>query len=171
MQKSTNFPTYVFAAVDPRRVRQVVEELKRNSQIDFVAPVTGRYDIALRLKPSTPEQVYQAVQQIRKIDGIRTTETHSGFDGLESKKLDGQMALGISLLNVEEQPFENTLKQLSNVPGHVEAWAVPGRFDIVALWQARSCEDIMKSSVEKLMQLEGISKSETLFAYSPFIKA
>jgi len=169
--ENENFPTYVFASVKPDRVRQVVEELKRNGQIDFVAPVTGRYDIALRLKPSTPEQVYQAVQQIRKIDGVRTTETHSGFDGLQSKMLDGQMALGISLLNIEDQPFESAIKQLSNVPGHVEAWAVPGQFDIVALWQARSCEDIMKSSLEKLTQLEGIYKSETLFANSPFIKA
>jgi len=44
-----NFPTYVFATVNSGRATKVVEELKRNSQIDIIAPVTGRYDLVLRL--------------------------------------------------------------------------------------------------------------------------
>ena len=40
MQTITNFPTYVFATVNQGRTAKVVEELKRNSQIDLIAPVT-----------------------------------------------------------------------------------------------------------------------------------
>ena len=172
MQVSNNFPTYVFATVNPGRATKVVEELKRNSQIDFIAPVTGRYDLALRLKPSTPEQVYQAVNEIREISDIRTTTTHTGFDGIQpTRKLESQMALGISLLNCEHTPVASSIKQLSNIPGLVEAFAVPGQFDIVALWQARTAEDIMKTSFEKLSNVGGVFKSETLLAHAPYFKA
>ena len=167
-----NFPTYVFATVNPGRSTKVVDELKHNSQIDIIAPVTGRWDLVLRLKPNTPHNIYQTVKEIREISDVRTTDTHSGFDGMQpSKKLESQMALGFSLLNVQHTSVENTIKQLSNIPGFVEACTVPGQFDIVALWQARTSEDIVKASFEKVNHLEGIFSSETLLAYAPIFKA
>ncbi len=172
MQSNIEFPTYVFATVNPGRATKVVEELKRNSQIDLIAPVTGRYDLVLRLKPNTPHNVYQTVKEIREISDVRTTDTHTGFDGImPTKKLESQMALGVSLLNCEHTTSENVIKQLSNIPGFIEASTVPGQFDIVALWQARTSEDIMKTSVERVTNLTGIFKSETLLAYAPFFKA
>src|SRR4029077_1348606 len=151
MQTNMNFPTYVFATVTPGRSTNVVEELKRNSQIDVIAPVTGRYDLVLRLKPNTPHNIYQTVKEIRKISNISTADTHTGFDGIQpTKKLESQMALGFSLVNVQHTSIENMIKQLSNVPGFIEASTVPGQFDIVALWQARTSEEIMKTSVEKV---------------------
>ncbi|OLD05926.1 MAG: hypothetical protein AUJ07_00495 [Crenarchaeota archaeon 13_1_40CM_3_53_5] len=172
MQTNMSFPTYVFATVNPGRMTNVVAELKQNSQIDLIAPVTGRYDLVLRLKPNTPHNVYQTVKEIRNVSDIRTTTTETGFDGIQpTRKLESQMALGISLLNVQHTSIENTIKQLSNVPGFVEACSVPGQFDIVALWQARTSEDIVKTSVEKVSNLEGLFKSETLLAYAPFFKA
>ena len=168
----TNFPTYVFATVNQGRVTKVVEELKRNSQIDFIAPVTGRYDLVLRLKPNAPEQVYQTVNQIREINDIRTTTSHTAFDGIQpNRKPESQMAFGISLLNIEHQPLGNAIKQLSSIPGLVEAFTVPGQFDIVALWQARTTDEIMKTSFEKLTNVGGLFKSETLLAHAPFFKA
>ena len=169
---TNNLPTYVFATVNPGRATKVVEELKRNSQIDFIAPVTGRYDLVLRLKPNTTEEVYHSIQQIREINDIRSTTTHTAFEGMQpTRKLENQMALGISLLSVHHQSFEKSIKQLSSIPGLVEAYSVPGQFDIVALWQAKTPEEIMKTSVEKLTNLEGLFTSETLLAYAPFFKA
>lgn len=172
MQTNMNFPTYVFATVNPGRATKVVEELKRNSQIDLIAPVTGRFDLVLRLRPNTPHNVYQVVKEIRQISDVRTTDTHTGFDGIQpAKKLESQMALGVSLLNCGHTSSESIIKQLSDIPGFVEASTVPGQFDIVALWQARTSEEIMKTSVERVTNLEGIFKSETLLAYAPFFKA
>jgi nitrate reductase NapAB chaperone NapD len=166
-----NFPTYVFATVNPGRSTQVVEELKRNSQIDIIAPVAGRYDLLLRLKPNTPHNIYQTIKEIRQINDIRMTDTHTGFDGIQpAKKLESQMALGVSLLTCEHASSEKVLKQLSNIPGFIEASTVPGQFDIVALWQARTAEDIMKTSIERVTSLNGIFNSETLLAYTPFLK-
>src|SRR6266496_3137111 len=172
MQTNMNFPTYVFATVNSGRATKVVEELKHNSQIDIIAPVTGRWDLVLRLKPNTPHNIYQTVKEIREISDVRTTDTHTGFDGMQpTKKLESQMALGFSLLTCEHTTSENVIKQLSSIPGFVEASTVPGQFDIVALWQARTSEDIVKTSVERVSQLDGIFKSETLLAYAPFFKA
>src|SRR6266700_2274855 len=142
MQSNIEFPTYVFATVNPGRATKVVEELKRNSQIDLIAPVTGRYDLVLRLKPNTPQNVYQTVKEIREISDVRTTDTHTGFDGIQpTKKLESQMALGVSLLNCERTTSENVIKQLSNIPGLIEASTVPGQFDIVALSWYCGCFD------------------------------
>ena len=172
MQTNMNFPTYVFATVNPGRATKVVDELKRNSQIDLIAPVSGRYDLVLRLKPNTPHNIYQTVREIREISDIRTTDTHTGFDGINpTKKLESQMALGVSVLTCEHNTSESIIKQLSNIPGFIEASTVPGQFDIVALWQAKTSEDIVKNSVERVTNLQGISKSETLLAYAPFFKA
>ncbi len=172
MQANMNFPTYVFATVNPGRVPKVVEELKRHSQIDFIAPITGRFDLALRLKTSVPDQVYQAVNEIRAISDVRTTSTCTAMDGIQpSKKLESNNALGISLLRVEHSPLGKSIKELSNIPGLVEAFAVPGQFDIVALWQGKNTEEIMKTSIERLTSVGGLFKSETLLAYAPFFKA
>ena len=172
MQTNIEFPTYVFATINSGRSTKVLEELKRNSQIDLIAPVTGRYDLVLRLKPNTPHNIYQTVKEIREISDIRTTETHTGFDGIEpTKKPENQMALGVSTLTCEHNTSEQIIKQLSSIPGFVEASTVPGQFDIVALWQARTSEDIMKNSVERMTNLPGLFKSETLLAYAPFFKA
>src|SRR5256712_11100111 len=120
MQTNMSFPTYVFATVNPARMTNVVAELKRNSQIDLIAPGTGRYDLVLRLKPNTPHNVYQTVKEIREINDIRTTDTHTGFDGIQpSKKLENQMALGVSLLHCEHTTSEKVIKQLSSIPGFV----------------------------------------------------
>src|SRR5213593_5239511 len=114
MQTKIDFPTYVFATVNPGRMTNVVAELKRNSQIDLIAPVTGRYDLVLRLKASTPQNVYQTVNQIREINDIRTTDTHTGFDGIQPvKKFESQMALGVSVLTCEHNTGEQIIKQLS----------------------------------------------------------
>ncbi|HVH15733.1 MAG TPA: hypothetical protein VNA15_08460 [Candidatus Angelobacter sp.] len=172
MQTNMNFPTYVFATVNTGRATKVVEELKRNSQIDIIAPVTGRYDLVLRLKPNTPHNIYQTVKEIREISDIRTTDTHTGFDGIQpTRKLESQMALGISVLTCEHNTSESIIKQLSSIPGFVEASTVPGQFDIVALWQAKTSEDIVKNSVERVTNLPGLFKSETLLAHAPFFKA
>src|SRR5438552_18099935 len=122
MQTNMNFPTYVFATVNSGRATKVVEELKRNSQIDIIAPVKGRYDLVLRLKPNTPHNIYQTVKEIRAISDSSTTDTHTGLDGMQpTKKLESQMALGVSVLTGEHNTSGNGIKQLSNIPDIVEA--------------------------------------------------
>ena len=164
-------PTYVFATVNHGRIPKVVEELKRNSEIDLIAPVTGRYDLIVRLKHTDPKEVYHAVREIREIPDIRTTTTHTAFEGVKRvRKIENEMPLGVSLLNVEHKPFERAIEKLDEIPGLVEAFTVPGDFDIVALWQGKNTEDIMRNTFEKLNTLEEFSKTETLLGRTPFFR-
>lgn len=171
MEPTENFPTYVFATVNPGRSTKVVEELKHHNRVDLIAPVTGRFDLALRLKHSTPFEIYEEIKKIREIPDVRTTITHTTFEGVQaSKKIESEKPLGVTLLNLERVPFQEAIGELGKIPGLVEAFAVDGECDIVALWQGRTTEEIMKNSFEKLNSLEGFHNHETLFVRTPFFK-
>jgi DNA-binding Lrp family transcriptional regulator len=171
MEPTENFPTYVFATVNPGRSTKVVEELKHHNRVDLIAPVTGKFDLALRLKHSSPEEVYEEVKKIREIPDIRSKTTHVTFEGIKpSKKIENEKPLGITLLNIERKPFEEAISELGKLPGLVEAFAVDGECDIVALWQGKTTEEMMKYSFEKLNSLEGFHNNETLFVRAPFFK-
>src|SRR5437879_13867562 len=98
MQTNMNFPTYVFATVNTGRATKVVEELKRNSQIDTIAPVTGRYDSVLRRKPSTPQNISQTCKETRELNDVQTTDTHTGLDGrTPNKQTENQVTQAVSV--------------------------------------------------------------------------
>ncbi len=169
--QNQNFPAYVFATVNNGQAKKVVEELKNNQNIDLVAPVTGRFDLVLRIKPTMPEQILETVNMIRKIQGIQTTQTFFGMHGFQNgNTLQSTMPFGISLFNVTT-PIESVINQLKSFPGLIEAWTVPGQFDVLALWQAKNSDEIVKSAFEKFPSLTGIARSETLLSYAPFYKA
>jgi DNA-binding Lrp family transcriptional regulator len=171
MERTENFPTYVFATVNPGRSTKVVEELKHHNRVDLIAPITGKFDLALRLKHSSPTEVYEEIKKIREIPGVRTTITHTVFEGIQSsKKIENEKPLGFTLLNIEKMPFKEAINELGTIPGLVEAFTVDGDCDIVALWQGRTTEEIMKNSFEKLNGLEGFHNHETLFVRTPFFK-
>jgi DNA-binding Lrp family transcriptional regulator len=171
MEPFENFPTYVFATVNPGRSVKVVEELKHHNRVDLIAPSTGKFDLALRLKHSSPTEVYEEIKKIREIPDVRTTITHTTFEGVQSSnKIESEKPLGVTMLNLEKLPFKQAIDELGKIPGLVEAFAVDGDCDIVALWQGRTTEEILKNSFEKLNSLEGFHNHETLFVRTPFFK-
>ncbi len=171
METNENFPTYVFATVNPGRATKVVEELRHHNRIDLIAPVTGKFDLALRLKHGSAQEVYEEVKKIREIPDVRTTITHTTFEGVQpSKKIESQMPLGITLLSLERKPFGEAIEELRKVPGLVEAFTVNGECDVVALWQGRTTEDILKNSFEKLNGLEGFHNNQALLSRTPVLK-
>jgi DNA-binding Lrp family transcriptional regulator len=171
MQANKMFPTYVLAKVQRDRVAQVVEELRKYSEIEFNAPVTGRYDIIMRIKSSNPEQVFNMVNKIRSIHGVNVTSTFTANDGfVNGQKLDAQGVWGFSLLSVN-RPLPEVLQKLKSLPAIYDAWSFPGQFDIIMSYKAQNYEQLMKTTVEQLAHTEGIWRSETLFAYQPNLKA
>jgi DNA-binding Lrp family transcriptional regulator len=171
MQANKMFPTYVFAKVQRDRVPQVVEELRKYSEIEFSAQVTGRYDIVMRMKASNPEQLYSTVNKIRSIHGINATHTFTANDGfVNGQKLDAQGVWGFSLLSINK-PIPEVLQKLKSLPAIYDAWSFPGQFDIIMSYKAQNYEQLMKATVEQIAHTEGIWRSETLFAYEPYVKA
>jgi len=171
MQANKMFPTYVLAKVQRDRVPQVVEELRKYSEIEFSAPVTGRYDIIMRINNSNPEQLTNTINRIRTIHGVNATNTLTANDGfVNGQKLDAQGVWGFSLLSVNK-PLSQVLQKLKSLPAIYDAWSIPGQFDIIMSYKAQNYEQLMKSTVEQLGHTEGILRSETLFAYQPNLKA
>ena len=171
MQAKQMFPTYVFAKVQRDRVPQVVEELRKFSEIEFSAQVTGRYDIVIRIKGSNPEQIYNMVNKIRSIHGVNATNTFTAMDGfINGQKLDTQGVWGFSLLSIN-RPLPDVLQKLKKLPALYDAYTVPGQFDIIMSYKSKNYEDLMRTTVEQIAPIEGIWRSETLFAYQPNLKA
>ncbi|MGA2971819.1 MAG: Lrp/AsnC ligand binding domain-containing protein [Candidatus Bathyarchaeia archaeon] len=171
MQANKIFPTYVFAKVQRDKVNHVVEELRKFSEIEFTSQVTGRYDIVMRLKTNNPEQIYNLVNKIRTIHGVNATNTFTANDGfINGQKLEAKGVWGFSLLSINK-PLPEVLQKLKKMPALHDAWSVPGQFDIIMSYKTANYEDLMKTSVEQIAQTEGIWRSETLFAYQPYIKA
>ena len=171
MQANKMFPTYVFAKVQRDHVPQVVEELRKNSDIEFSAQVTGRYDIVMRMKVSNPEQLYSTVDKIRSIHGINATHTFTANDGfVNGQKLDAQGVWGFSLLSINK-PIPEVLQKLKSLPAIYDAWSFPGQFDIIMSYKAQNYEQLMKATVGQIAHTEGVWRSETLFAYEPYVKA
>jgi DNA-binding Lrp family transcriptional regulator len=171
MQAKQMFPTYVFAKVQRDQVHHVVEELRKFSEIEFSAQVTGRYDIVMRLKTNNPEQIYNLVNKIRTIHGINATNTFTANDGFTNgQKLDNQGVWGFSLLSIN-RPLPEVLQKLKKLPALYDASCVPGQFDIIMSYKSKNYEDLMRTSIEQIAQTEGIWRSETLFAYQPNLRA
>jgi DNA-binding Lrp family transcriptional regulator len=171
MQANKMFPTYVFAKIQRDGLAHVVEELRKFSEIEFSAQVTGRYDVVMRIKASNPEQVYNIVNKIRTIKGVNATNTFTAIDGfINGQKLDAQGVWGFSLLSIN-RPLPEVIQKLKKLPALYDAWSIPGQFDIIMSYKTRNYEDLMKMTVEQIAQTEGIWRSETLFAYQPYIKA
>ncbi len=167
MQAKQMFPTYVFAKVQRDRVPRVVEELRKYSEIEFSAQVTGRYDLVMRLNTNIPEQIYNIVNKIRAIQGVHATNTFVANDGFTNgQKLDAQGVWGFSLLSVNK-PLPEVIQKLKKLPALYDASCVPGQFDIIMSYKAQNYEQLMKTTVEQIAQTEGIWRSETLFAYQP----
>src|SRR5207248_11112003 len=118
--QTQNYPAYVFATVHNGQTKNVVDELKNNPNIDLIAAVTARLDLALRLKQNSPEQIVQLVSKIRQVHGIETTQTLFGLNGINGAHFQSQMPLGISLFNVTS-PSETFVNQLNSFPGLTQA--------------------------------------------------
>ncbi len=171
MQANKTFPTYVFAKVQRDRLPHVVEELRKFGEIELSSQVTGRYDLVIRLNTSIPEQVYNIVNRIRAIHGVHATNTFVANDGFTNgQKLDAQGVWGFGLLSVN-RPLPEVMQKLKKLPALYDASCVPGQFDIIMSYKAKNYEELMKTTVEQIAPIEGIWRSETLFAYQPYVKA
>ena len=163
------YPTTIFASVQPKMLTQVIEQLKNVQGITFYSPVTGRFDLAIELKAAEPKQVYALVNKVRSINGITSTTTYTPFENYaDGRNFQATDSLALVLMQVNEQGQQaqkvlQSMKQFSQVRS---AAVVPGEFDIIATVYGKNHEEIL-SQVSKIAELQGVSTSETLFAYKP----
>jgi len=158
--------TTVFASVQPNKLTAVTQALGKLEEITFFAPVTGRFDLVIQLNVTEQQAVYSLVNQIRAINGIVATNTFVPFQSwTNGKSLKASDSLALVLLQVSGQT-ESVFQKLSKLQNLYSAVIVPGQFDIIATLYGSNYEALL-SQVMQIAQIQGITASETLFAYKP----
>ena len=84
MSKSAS-TSFVFANAKGE-LGHIVSQLKRVGSIESVTPVTGRFDLVIRLKTNEPIKAFNTVEKIRSITGITSTQTAFSIENVSNAK-------------------------------------------------------------------------------------
>jgi DNA-binding Lrp family transcriptional regulator len=80
----------------------------------------------------------------------------------------GIMVSALVLLNVSRGAVNEVGQQLAEMDGVSEVYSVGGRFDLVAVIRVKNNEQLALLVTEQMLQVEGITASETLIAFRVF---
>ncbi len=157
---------YIFAKCKGERVR-TVSQIQRIPNVESCTPVTGRFDLVIKLRTNEPTKAFTTMEKIRSIPSITNTQTTISFESItnSSNRGDSDSSLAFALLKVRGS-FDAILRKLKTLPNFAEAHVIPGAFDILAAFRADSSEELLERSVEKIGSINGITASETLISYS-----
>jgi DNA-binding Lrp family transcriptional regulator len=78
------------------------------------------------------------------------------------------MVSALVLLNVSRGAVNEVGQQLAEMDGVSEVYSVGGRFDLVAVIRVKNNEQLALLVTEQMLQVEGITASETLIAFRVF---
>jgi DNA-binding Lrp family transcriptional regulator len=166
MNMTETYPTTVLVSVEPSALNTVTQQVTTIKGVAFLTQVTGRFDLVIQLNTNDVQQIYPLVNQIRAISGVLSTRTMVPVSGFSNGKnyVTGS-PLAFLLLGVEGQT-QNILHNLQSLPHILNATVVPGEFDVIATIYGKDYNEIY-SQVLQIAQIQGISTSETLFAFKP----
>ena len=158
--------SYIFAKCKGERAH-TISQIERIPNVESATPVTGRFDLVIKLRTNEPTKAFTAVEEIRNVPSITNTQTTISFESIinTSNPADSKSPLAFALLKVRGS-FDTILRKLRTIPNFAEAHVIPGAFDILAAFRADSSEELLEKSVEKIGSINGITASETLISYS-----
>jgi len=158
--------SWVFANVKGG-ITRTISQLRKVNNVESVTPVTGRFDLIIKLRTNEPNKTFNIVEKIRKIKGIASTQTGISLQKISNaKKNESEDPIAFALVKVKGA-FKNVLQKIKTFPNFVEAHVIPGEFDIFAAFHGYSPEELLETSVEKLGSINGVTAMETLVAWTP----
>lgn len=80
------------------------------------------------------------------------------------------MVSAIVLLNIERDMINQVADQLANLDGISEVFSVAGQYDLVAILRVNTNESLADLVTSKMLQVDGITDSETLIAFKTYSK-
>ena len=80
------------------------------------------------------------------------------------------MITAMVLLNVERGRVNEVAERLADLAGITEVFSVAGRYDLVAILRVKSNEELADLVTRHMLQVAGITQSETLIAFQVFSK-
>jgi DNA-binding Lrp family transcriptional regulator len=158
--------SWVFANVKGG-ITRAISQIRRINSVESVIPVTGRFDLIIKLRTNEPNKAFNIVEKIRKIKGIASTQTGISLQKISNAKKDeSEDPIAFALVKVKGA-FKNVLQKIKTFPNFVEAHVIPGEFDVFAAFHGYSPEELLETSVEKLGSVNGVTAMETLVAWTP----
>jgi len=158
--------SWVFANVKGG-ITRAISQLQKINNVESVTPVTGRFDLVIKLRTNEPSKAFNIVEKIRKIKGITSTQTGISLQKISNTKKDeSDDPIAFALVKVTGA-FKTVLQKIKTFPNFVEAHVIPGEFNVFAAFHGYSPEELLETSVEKLGNINGITAMETLVAWTP----
>ena len=162
--------SFIFANCKGQSI-QAATQISHIPNVESVTPVTGRFDLVIKLRTNEPTKAFNTLERIRTLKNITSTQTALSFQNVTSSSspsrfTESETPLAYTLLKVKGA-FQNVLRKLKTFPNFAEAHVIPGEFDIVAAFKGYSPEEVLETSVAKIGSINGITASETLIAYTP----
>ena len=81
------------------------------------------------------------------------------------------MISAVVLINVQRNQINETAQSLLEIEGVAEVYSVTGEYDLVALLRLHHYEDLAEVVTNRMVQLPGITKTNTLMAFQCYSKA
>jgi DNA-binding Lrp family transcriptional regulator len=81
------------------------------------------------------------------------------------------MVSAVVLINVQRGQVNETAQSLLEIEGVAEVYSVTGEYDLVALLRLHKYEDLAEVVTSRMVELSGITKTNTLMAFQCYSKA
>jgi DNA-binding Lrp family transcriptional regulator len=78
------------------------------------------------------------------------------------------MVNAVILLSVEKGRVNEVAEQLVEIEGVTEVFSVAGHWDLVVIARVKTNEDVATTVTNRIQQIAGIERSETLIAFRAF---
>ena len=80
------------------------------------------------------------------------------------------MVSTVVLINVEPDKINTVAQAIADIDGISEVFSVAGRFDLVAIVRVKNNDRMAEVVTERMLEVPGIIRSETLIAFRVFSK-
>ena len=156
----------VFANIK-NSAHHAISQLKHIPNIESITPVTGRFDLVIKLKTNDPEKAFNTIEKIREIEDVTHTQTAFSMHQISNARdQEREQPIAFALMKVKGALTE-ALQKLKTITNCVEAHVIPGEFDLIASFRGRDPQEVLENSVSKIGSIHGITASETLLAWNP----
>src|SRR5437899_11988414 len=133
--------SWVIAKVKGRKTR-TISKLRKINNVESVTPVTGRFDLVIKLRTNEPNKTFNIVEKIRKIKGIASTQTGISLQKISNAKKDeSEDPIAFALVKVRGA-CKNVLEKIKTFPNFVESHVIRGEFDVFAAFHSYSPEKL-----------------------------
>ena len=97
-------------------MHQAISQLKHITNVESVTPVTGRFDVVIKLRTNDPEKAFNAIERIREIDDVTATQTGLSLQHVSNPhEQQPEQPIAFALMKVKLTPVSAQLGPLLRI--------------------------------------------------------